>query len=64
MSTSKRQQSAAKRARELAVKERRELKRQKKDEARRAKRSVLRREPEAHPGLLKVPLAPPPNKGF
>ena len=33
-------------------------------EARRAKRSVLRREPEAHPGLLKVPLAPPPNKGF
>ena len=38
MSVSKRQQSAAKRAREFAVKERRALKQQKKDEARRAKR--------------------------
>jgi hypothetical protein len=34
---SKRQQTAAKRARELAIKERRVLKQQKKDEARRAK---------------------------
>ncbi len=38
MSVSKRQQSAAKRAREFAVKERRALKQQKKVEARRAKR--------------------------
>jgi hypothetical protein len=38
MSVNKRQQSAAKRARELAIKERRALKQEKKDQARRAKR--------------------------